>query len=197
MDGAFPALAGDGGLGEPLGRPDAGAVHARAGDADDDHVLPFQLRFPHEPRQGPQVAPLGDDGEFPLPAHFLLRPGEVEGEVVDAGGGEDELGGFVRRSNDAGDRRPRPPAGNIADDRGHLSFSEEPRCLVPDGGGDAGVAGVVHQRDRVEFLCRVGHDKNLELTRIFRIFRIKNKIFFLMLILNILFILVKWICTPL
>ena len=75
----------------------AAAVDPGAGDADDDQVLALQLRFPHEPGQGPQVAPLGDDADPPLAPHLLLGLGQVEGEIVDAGRGEDELVGLVRR----------------------------------------------------------------------------------------------------
>jgi len=43
-------------------------MYPGAGDADDMEVLPFQLRLTHQPGQGFQVAPLGDDGDLP----FLL-----------------------------------------------------------------------------------------------------------------------------
>ena len=34
---------------------------------------------------------------------------------------------------------PVPPAGNIADDRGHAPVGQEPLGLLPDGGGGGGV----------------------------------------------------------
>ena len=94
---AFGAFGGDGRLRSVLCSVEPWSQHAGTGDADQVEIFAFQLRFPHQSGQGFQVAPFDDDADLPFFGNLFFGLGQVDGQVVDAGRGEDQFLRIVRR----------------------------------------------------------------------------------------------------
>ena len=143
MGVALGALGGDAVRGQFRGWLDRGGQHSGAGDADQVEVFALELGFTHQPGEGLQVAPLDHDPDPAALGDLFLGLGQVDGQVVDAGRGEDQLGGIVGLADDDRLGRALAAGGGVADDRRDLPFGEDAACLALDGLGDGGVDGCI------------------------------------------------------